>query len=71
MKWEKINNKDLSRDGDYLVIKKDSKLIEHLVFNSHQKCWDDCTGDDFECSLDSVAYFMPFPDIPEELIQEA
>lgn len=66
-KWNKTKDGIPQIDGNYLVIKTDSKFIEHLVFNSYYQSWDDSSGDDYKCDIDKVAYWMLFPDIPEEL----
>lgn len=48
-------------------------LICILVFNHEHACWDDETGDDYECDILDVSHWMPFPDPPtsEELSQHA
>lgn len=34
---------------------------EMLVFNHEHECWDDATGDDFDCKPDEVEAWMPIP----------
>ena len=36
-------------------------LVEVLCFNHEHECWDDATGDDFECDISEVLAWMPLP----------
>lgn len=41
-----------------------SSQIEILVFNHEHECWDDSTGDDYECEIGRVSHWMPLPESP-------
>lgn len=66
--WTKTEDSIPLVDGDYLAIKQGSRFVEHLVFNTRQECWDDSGGDDYNCDIEKVAYWIPFPNLPKELI---
>lgn len=38
-----------------------------LWFNHEHECWDDESGDDYECDIESVKYWMPLPEKPKDL----
>lgn len=45
-----------------LVISKDVG-ITMLVWNCEHECWDDESGDDYECDALSVSYYLPLSEI--------
>lgn len=43
--------------------------VKILVFNHDHSCWDDSSGDDYECDIGDVSFWAPLPEPPtaEEL----
>ena len=41
--------------------------VQILQFNHEHECWDQEDGDDFDCSIDKVIYWMPIPECPQLL----
>ena len=37
-----------------------------LCFNHEHECWDDESGDDYECDVEDVEYWMPLPKEPKQ-----
>lgn len=36
-----------------------------LVFNHEHNCWDDASGDDYDCDIERVKYWMYLPKMPK------
>jgi hypothetical protein len=69
MNWTKTTDKLPERDKNQkysqvpcLVWYKGEVKI--LVFNHEHMVWDDESGDDYECSIEDVSHWMPFPERP-------
>ncbi|MDV4026351.1 hypothetical protein CMT52_18645 [Elizabethkingia anophelis] len=39
--------------------------VETLVFNAYHKCWDDESGDDYECDLENVVAWALLPTVKD------
>lgn len=47
-----------------------SYQTEILVFNHEHKCWDQEDGDDYDCDIETVKYWMKLPEVPQELFNK-
>ena len=69
MKWNRMSDKlpDREPNARYsqvaCLVCKDRE-ISILVFNHEHMVWDDSSGDDFECNIGDVQYWMPLPAMP-------
>ena len=36
-----------------------------LCFNHEHECWDDESGDDYECDIEEIEWWQPLPKSPE------
>lgn len=47
-----------------VVLREHPREVELLLWNLHELCWDDASGDDFHCAAGDVLYWMPAPAAP-------
>lgn len=73
MRWFKTSEVLPERDPNKrysqvpcLVVKKGRRHSEVLMFNHEHECWDDADGDDTNCLIEDVEYWMPLPEPPHE-----
>lgn len=78
MKWNKVvgtTEEQIlkccpTKSMDCIIIRKGSKHRERLFWDNHNKEWydyDECCGRYFDCYPEDIAYWMVFPELPEEL----
>ncbi len=63
---EPIPNVRISQVPCLCIKNSHGAQIEILMFNHTHECWDRADGDDYECGIDGVKYWMPLPEFPKQ-----
>ena len=63
--WISTKERLPDSDGAYLVYGGFAWNVCIKCYNSEYGCWDDEEGDDYECPIDGIDYWMPLPDSPK------
>ena len=76
MEWISIKEKLPNKNTQYLAYKRydwerngnkgSFYQTQILVFNSYHECWDDESGDDYDCGIYQVAFWMELPNPPKK-----
>ena len=63
--WNKTTISGLpTEEKQYLCIRKNSKNIEMLTWNSFYNVWDCADGDDYDCDAEAIEYWCELPELP-------
>lgn len=62
MKWKNINEEKPNDSQRVLVCDKHFGEVRILTYNDYYKCWDTEDGDDYNCELNSIEWWMPLPE---------
>lgn len=65
MNWNDTANGYPKEEGACLVVKKGTRYVSVLTWNSRYQSWDDAEGDDYSCEKEGVRFFIPFSDLPD------
>lgn len=62
MKWKNINEEKPNDSQRVLVCDKGWEEVRILTYNDYYKCWDTEDGDDYDCELSRIEWWMPLPE---------
>lgn len=65
MQWKNINEEKPNDSQRVLVCDKRFGEVRILTYNDYYKCWDTEDGDDYDCKLNSIEWWMPLPEYKE------